>query len=128
MSSGFNLCTVCVPRVFSLTSFWFSRRAAYSAYRDLAQKLEARDDADDRDSISLLLAASIREPSPRVSRRRGVLGLAVIGVGVAVVGLNIRPSLDPVIVSLTRNHGIHLSDPVGAAIVYLGALLIWIRR
>ena len=58
---------------------------------------------------------------------RGLLGLAVIGAGVAVVGLNIRPSLDPVVLSLTPNHGIHLSDPIGAAIVYLGAFLIWTR-
>jgi hypothetical protein len=57
-----------------------------------------------------------------------LIGLVAIGLGLAVVGLNIRPSIDPVVLSLTRNHGIHLSDPVGAAIVYLGALLVWFRR
>lgn len=59
---------------------------------------------------------------------RGLLGLVVVGVGLAVVGLNIRPSLDPVILTLTPNHGLHLSDPVGGAIVYIGAFLVWTRR
>jgi hypothetical protein len=44
------------------------------------------------------------------------------------VGLNIRPGLDPVVLSVTQSHGVHLSDLVGSAIVFVGAWLIWNRR
>src|SRR5581483_11661328 len=58
-------------------------------------------------------------PYTRPVRRRrwnGRVGLALIVVGLAVVGLNIRETLDPVVLTLTENHGLHLSDFVGSAI------------
>jgi hypothetical protein len=45
-----------------------------------------------------------------------------------VVGLNIRPVLDPVVLTVTENHGVHLSDLVGSAIVFAGAWFVWNRR
>ena len=56
------------------------------------------------------------------------MGLALVGLGLAVVGLNIRPSFDPVVLTMTRNHGIHLSDLVGSAIAFAGTWLVWNRR
>jgi hypothetical protein len=58
---------------------------------------------------------------------RGLLGLALILLGLAVVGLNVRESLDPVVLSLSASHGIHLTDPLGSAIVFAGAWLVWTR-
>jgi hypothetical protein len=46
----------------------------------------------------------------------------------AVVGLNISEDLDPVVVTVTANHGIHLTDLVGSAIVFAGAWFVWNRR
>jgi hypothetical protein len=64
-----------------------------------------------------------------VRRRRwnGRVGLGLILLGLAVVGLNIRESLDPVVVTLTGNHGLHLSDFVGSAIALAGAWFVWNR-
>jgi hypothetical protein len=56
-----------------------------------------------------------------------LLGLALILLGLAVVGLNVRESLDPVVLSLSASHGIHLTDPLGSAIVFAGAWLVWTR-
>jgi hypothetical protein len=61
------------------------------------------------------------------ARSRGIFGLFLIGVGLMLVALNVRPSLEPVVLALTANHGVHLTDLVGAAVVYLGAALIWTR-
>jgi hypothetical protein len=57
-----------------------------------------------------------------------LVGLALIALGLAVVGLNIRPTLDPVLFSFSSSHGIHLSDVVGSAIAFLGAWFVWNRR
>ena len=47
------------------------------------------------------------------AQRRGLVGLVVIGVGLVLVALNIRPSLEPVVFTLTDHHGVHLTDVVG---------------
>jgi hypothetical protein len=59
---------------------------------------------------------------------RGPVGVALVVLGVAIVGLNIRPSLDPVILVLSENHGLHLTDLVGAIVVSVGVLLVWTRE
>jgi hypothetical protein len=64
----------------------------------------------------------------RTGRARGLVGVAVVAVGVAIVGLNIRPTWDPVILVLSQNHGIHLTDVVGGGVVALGVALVWHRR
>jgi hypothetical protein len=59
--------------------------------------------------------------------RRGILGLVLIGLGIALVALNIRRSLEPVILTFTPGHGVHLTDLIGTIIAYAGAALIWTR-
>jgi hypothetical protein len=61
------------------------------------------------------------------AQRRGLVGLVVIGVGLVLVALNIRPSLEPVVFTLTDHHGVHLTDVVGTIVVYAGAALVWTR-
>jgi hypothetical protein len=61
-------------------------------------------------------------------RSSGLVGIALVALGLLVVGLNIREDRDPVVLSLTTNHGLHLSDFVGSAIVFLGVWFVWNRR
>ena len=65
-----------------------------------------------------------REPH----RLRGSLGrlLAVVSVfvGTAIVGFDPN-RLDRVFLVLPRDHGIHLHDVLGAALVTLGTVVLW---
>ena len=62
-----------------------------------------------------------------VRRERGMLGLALIAAGVVAAGLNIRASVNPVVLSVSQNHGVHLLNLVGAMIVAVGTILVWRR-
>lgn len=56
-----------------------------------------------------------------------MLGLALIAAGVVAAGLNIRASVNPVVLSVSQNHGVHLLNLVGAMIVAVGTILVWRR-
>jgi hypothetical protein len=55
-----------------------------------------------------------------------VLGIVAIALGTAVVGFN-PERFDTVLfaVPIRTDHGVHLHDVIGVALVALGALLLW---
>jgi hypothetical protein len=53
-----------------------------------------------------------------------VLGALTIVTGVVVLGLDVT-RFDSVVETLSPNHGLHLSDVLGSALVGIGILLMW---
>jgi hypothetical protein len=69
------------------------------------------------------------ERTARATRRtrwRGYLGVVCILGGLAVIAVDV-PRLDVVLFSVSPGNGLHLSDALGAVIVWVGAALIWFR-
>jgi hypothetical protein len=63
----------------------------------------------------------------RRSSSRGLVGLALTLIGVAILGANVRYG-SHVFISITPNHGLHETDLAGAALVAIGTALVWFRR
>ncbi len=59
---------------------------------------------------------------------KGLIGLAVVAIGLAIVGFTVNDQTDPVVLVLGGNHGIHVTDIVGSAVVAVGVALVWTRR
>jgi len=53
-----------------------------------------------------------------------IAGVASIVIGTAIVGFSPN-RWDAVVATLPRGHGIHLNDIVGAALITVGAALLW---
>ncbi len=61
------------------------------------------------------------------SQSKGVVGVALVLVGVVAVALDVR-GLDDVVITFSPNHGLHLSDVIGSMLVCVGTWLVWHRR
>ena len=57
---------------------------------------------------------------------RRYLGASLIVAGVLILTVNVG-ELDRVVAAVTYSHGVHLSDLVGAAVVAVGAAILWRR-
>jgi hypothetical protein len=56
---------------------------------------------------------------------QGLLGAALVAVGCAVLVVDVS-SFDAVVLSVSKSHGLHLSDLLGGAAVVLGVAVLWI--
>jgi uncharacterized protein YjeT (DUF2065 family) len=58
---------------------------------------------------------------PRLQR---ILGAVLVAVGCAVLVVDVG-TFDAVVLSVTKAHGLHLSDLVGGAMVVVGVGVLW---
>ena len=54
-----------------------------------------------------------------------LLGAALVAVGCAVLVVDVS-SFDAVVLSVSKSHGLHLSDLLGGVAVVLGVAVLWI--
>jgi len=58
---------------------------------------------------------------------RRLLAVVSIVIGTAIVGFD-PDRLDGTLFALSRNHGIHLHDLIGTALIALGTFTLWRSR
>lgn len=59
------------------------------------------------------------------ARVQRILGAALVAVGCGILVVDIS-GVDVVVLSVSRTHGVHLSDVVGAVLVVAGVGVLWI--
>ncbi|MHA6627493.1 hypothetical protein ACU61A_18800 [Pseudonocardia sichuanensis] len=71
----------------------------------------------------------VEEPGGVVSGRHRGAFLVAVWVTATLLGLAVAATtrIGPVLLALTRNHGVHLGDLVAFAAIYGGALVVTLR-
>lgn len=63
----------------------------------------------------------MRMSSARLQR---VLGVVLVAVGCAILVVDVS-EFDVVVLSVSKTHGLHLSDLIGGAAVVVGVVALW---